>query len=248
MKFSIVTAAYRAAATIEDTLRSVREQDWPQVEHLIVDGGSPDDTAAIARAYVRPGGLVSSEPDHGLYDAMNKGIARATGDVVAILNADDFYVDAYVLSQVATVFREQRVDAVLTDVAFLNNRDPGRIGRRYNSGRFTPGRIGWGWMPAHPGMFLTSDAYCRVGEYALDYRIAADFEFIARAFGRHRLSYAYLPIISVMMRPGGVSTAGLRSTVTIATESVRACRTNGIRSNLLMIASKYPLKLLEHWR
>lgn len=248
MKFSVVTAAFCAAPTIGDTLRSVREQDWEDVEHLVIDGASPDDTAAIAHAEIRTDGIVVSEPDRGLYDAMNKGIARASGDVVGILNADDFYANAHVLSRIATVFRERQVDAVLTDVAFVRGDAPMQVGRRYNSGWFTPARIGWGWMPAHPGMFITREAYRRVGNYALDYRIAADFEFVARAFGRHQLSYAHLPMVSVMMRPGGVSTAGLRATATIATECVRACRVNGIHSNLLKIASKYPLKLLEHWR
>jgi glycosyltransferase involved in cell wall biosynthesis len=248
MKISIVTAAFRAGETIGDTLRSVATQSWPDVEHIVVDGGSTDATAELVGQHQRPGGSFTSEPDNGLYDAMNKGIDRASGDIIGILNADDVYANPDSLAHVAAAFRASGADAVLGDIGFFRPEAPERIFRRYNSGRFRPGRLGWGWMPAHPAMFLTREAYQRTGRYRTDYRIAADFEFIARAFGKERLSYSYLPEIIVRMRSGGVSTAGAASSLTIQRELLRACRENGIGSNHLMLACRYPLKLLEYLR
>jgi glycosyltransferase involved in cell wall biosynthesis len=247
MKISVITVSYNAAATIVDTIRSVQVQDHPDVEHIIIDGASTDETRAIVERIADRRISFVSEPDRGLYDAMNKGIARASGDVIGILNADDFYAHASVLSHVASCFAGlSPVDAVLGDLAFLvGDAADRRLGRRYRSRRFRPGRIGWGWMPAHPAMFVTAEAYNRVGLYKIDYKILGDFEFVARAFGRYRLSYRHLEEILVLMRPGGLSTRDLRAKWTINFETVRACRDNGIRSNLLMVMSKYPAKIFD---
>lgn len=245
MKISIVTVAYNAAATIADTLASVEEQGFADVEHIVIDGGSTDGTQDIVSAALRSGGQFLSERDEGLYDAMNKGVTRATGDVIGVLNADDILAGNHVLGLIAGRFAELGVDAVLGDVAFFRDGAPERVVRRYDSGYFRPDRVAWGIMPAHPGMYLTRDAYRRVGPYRMDYRIAADFEFVARAFLRHRISFVHLPEIVVKMRLGGISTSGWKARMTINREVLRACRENGIYSNPLMIASKYPRKLLE---
>lgn len=245
MRISVVTACYNAAGTIADTLRSVAEQSWPEVEHIVIDGASRDNTGEIVAALQRPGGTYVCEPDRGLYDAMNKGIAAATGDIIGTLNADDFYAFPDALAHIASVFETRKVDAVLSDIGYVRDPALDKIIRRYNSGRFRPDRIAWGWMPAHPGMFLTREAYDRLGPYRTDYRIAADFEFVARAFGKAGLTYTYLPEMIVKMRVGGLSTAGLGAKMTINRESLRACRDNGIPTNMLKIMSKYPMKLLE---
>ncbi len=243
MKISVVTASYNAGSTIGDTLRSVAAQSWPDVEHIVIDGASKDDTAAIVAAHQRPGGIYVNEPDRGIYDAMNKGLARATGDVIGLLNADDFYADDGALEKVAHAFDQHKCDAVLGDVGFVRDGAHDRVIRRYDSGMFRPSRIAWGWMPAHPAMFLTREAYERVGNYRTDYRIASDFEFVVRAFAKAGISYVHLPEMLVRMRIGGVSTGGLKAKLTINRECLRACRENGIYSNSLMIASKYPMKL-----
>jgi glycosyltransferase involved in cell wall biosynthesis len=244
MKISIVTVSYNAAATIADTIASVQTQDHPDVEHIIIDGASRDGTQALVERLADARTTFVSEPDRGLYDAMNKGIARATGDVIGILNADDFFADAGCLSAVADAFtRRSDVDAVLGDIAFVDAH--GRQMRRYDSGRFRPAKARWGWMPAHPGMYLTRAGYDRIGGYRTDFRIAADFDFVVRAFAVERLRYVHLPRVLVHMRPGGASTDGLRAKLTINREVVRACRDNGIYTNLPMVMSKYPLKLLE---
>lgn len=250
MKISIVTVSYNSVETISDTIYSVRAQDHFDIEHIIIDGASTDGTVELVRSMADERTTFVSEPDNGLYDAMNKGIARATGDVIGILNSDDFYADSGVLSRVVARFTDgPPVEAVLGDIAFLaGDVSERRIGRRYRSKRFTPRRIAWGWMPAHPAMFITRDAYARVGGYRTDYRIASDYEFVARAFGRHNLSYRHLEEFLVLMRPGGVSTEGLCAKWTINVESLRACRENGIASNLFMIMSKYPIKILDALR
>lgn len=245
MKFSIVTVSFNAETTITDTLRSVAEQSYPDVEHIVVDGGSRDGTVSLIETYLRSGGRYISERDNGLYDAMNKGIAMAQGDIIGLLNADDMYADKEVLARIAAHVTTRKVDAVLCDVGFFKDGAPDKIIRRFDSGHFSPDRLGWGWMPAHPGMFLTNAAYAKVGQYRTDYRIAADFEFIARAFRVHGLSYSHLDDIAVLMRAGGISTSGLRSKMTINAEVLRACRENGIYSNTAMLLSKYPRKLLE---
>ena len=248
MKISVVTVAYNAAKTISDTLNSVAAQSHPDVEHIVIDGASGDDTVSIVNSLQRKGGKLRSERDKGLYDAMNKGIALATGDIIGLLNADDFYADSGVLSRVADTFSKHCVNAVLGDVGFFHDGSPDRVVRRYDSGRFRPSRVAWGWMPAHPAMFLTRKAYDHVGRYRTDFKIAADFEFVVRAFAKEKLTFVHMAEPLVKMRLGGISTSGLRATLTMNAECVRACKDNGIYTNLAMIMSKYPLKLTEFVR
>lgn len=248
MKFSIVTVSFNSEKTIVDTLKSVATQTHPQIEHIVVDGGSRDGTTALVERHLREGGRWISESDEGLYDAMNKGIAMASGDIIGLLNSDDYYAHTDVLSRVANRFAEKSIEALLCDVGFFQDGAPERIVRRYDSGYFQPARLGWGWMPAHPGMFMTKAAYERIGGYRTDYSIAADFEFVARAFGSHAATFEHMAEIAVMMRLGGVSTAGLKSKMTINSEVLRACRENGVYSNIGMLLAKYPRKILEMWR
>lgn len=245
MKVSIITVAFKAAATIKATLHSVSEQNWPDIQHIIIDGASDDGTTDLVSRYQRSGGMFLSEPDNGLYDAMNKGIAAADGDIIGLLNADDVYADPNVIEAVVSAFQEYDVDAVIGDVGYFNAVAPDKIVRYYDSGHFRPSLLAWGRMPAHPAMFLTRSAYEMIGNYQTDYKIAADFEFVARAFVKHKLAYLHLPKMLVKMQLGGISTSGLHAKWIINKESVRGCRENGIYSNIAMIMSKYPLKLLE---
>jgi glycosyltransferase involved in cell wall biosynthesis len=245
MKLSIITVCRNSAGTIAKAVDSVALQSNCKVEHIVVDGASTDHTMSILRERSQFISQLISEPDQGLYDAMNKGIDLATGDVIGLLNSDDFYPDNFILSKVIERFEKKNVDAVICDVGFFNEGRPKRIIRRYNSAYFRPSRLGWGWMPAHPGIFLTKAAYDRIGLYRTDYSIAADFEFVARAFGKHRITFEHLAEIAVMMRIGGVSTSGFKAKLTINKEVLRACRENGIYSNPAMLVSKYPRKILE---
>lgn len=245
MKITVITVAYNAATTIAETIRSVAEQKHPDVEHLVIDGASPDGTTTIVRTMQGRVSRVISEPDHGIYDAMNKGLVLATGEIIGLLNADDVYAHEGVLARVASLMERESLDAVFADAEFFHPARPGKALRRYRSKHFRPDRIAWGWMPAHPTLFLRRWVYDRFGPFRTDYRIAGDFEFIARVFHSETLRYRYVPEVFVRMRAGGVSTSGWRSALLLNREVLRACRENGIKTNVFKIVSKYPLKALE---
>lgn len=248
MKISVITVCYNSALTIGHTLRSVREQKYANIEHIIVDGGSKDTTLAIVATEGRHVARLVSEKDNGIYDAMNKGIQMATGDVVAFLNADDFYKDSEVLARVAMVMQVEQLDALYGDVEFFRHGNQDAVARRYNSGRFTVRRLGWGWMPAHPALFVRRTLFERYGNFRTDYRIAGDFEFIARVFRHPELRHRHLPESLVRMQMGGFSTSGWRATLLLNREMMRACRANAIPTNWLKMLVRYPLKALEFFR
>lgn len=245
MKVSIVTVCFNAGDTIASTLRSVASQTHKDVEHIVIDGGSGDGTLTrIAEHGKRVAHLVS-EPDRGIYDAMNKGIRLARGDIVGILNADDVYVDDTVVARVARTMRNGALDALYGDVEFFQAGQPERTTRRYSSRRFSPANLAWGWMPAHPTLFLRREVFDRYGLYRPDFKIAGDYELVARVFKDGDLKYHYLPEVLVRMSLGGVSTRGWKSNLLLNQEVLRACRENGIQTNWLKLLSKYPAKMLE---
>ena len=212
----------------------------------MIDGGSNDGTVEAVQAHGNRLTHFITEPDEGIYDAMNKGLALATGKVIGFLNADDFYANPYVLSQVADLMERHDLDILYGDVAFYQQANPGRLVRRYSSSRFRPDRLAWGWMPAHPAMFIKNEVFKAVGPFRINYKIAGDFEFVARVFTTRLPRYLYIPEVIVHMCTGGISTSGLKNTLLLNKEVLQACRENGINSNFFKIASKYPLKLLEY--
>jgi len=248
MKISIITVAYNAADTIADTLRSVANQTHHNIEHIVVDGASTDQTLTIIKNQGKHVARIISEPDEGIYDAMNKGVSVATGNIVGILNADDIYAHSNVLKNVAKIMQEKNLDALLGDVEFFHPENPERLIRRYRSERFSPNRIARGWMPAHPAMFLHKQIYDNFGLYKTDYQIAADFEYVARIFYGDQLNYYHVPEVLVHMNTGGVSTGGWRNSLVLNREVLRACRENNIPTNLFLLLSKYPAKLSEFLR
>jgi glycosyltransferase involved in cell wall biosynthesis len=245
IKITIITAAYNAAKTIGETLDSVARQSHHNVEHIVVDGASTDGTLSIIEQHRDKLAAVVSESDRGIYDAMNKGLALVSGEVVGFLNADDLYADKDVLSRVVDIMERESLDALFGDVEFFRPEDPTRTIRRYRSARFSPDKIALGWMPAHPALFLRRRVYESYGLFRIDYRIAGDFEYCARIFHGNTLVYRSLPETLVRMRTGGISTSGWRNTVLLNREVLRACRENGIDTNILKIFSKYPAKLME---
>lgn len=245
MKISVITVTYNSAATLAETLKSVASQVHSPIEHIVVDGASTDGTLAAVREHGRHVSTVVSEPDRGIYDAMNKGVGLATGDVIGFLNGDDHYAHDRVLSNVARAFADAQVDAVFGDVGFFRADRPDRLLRRYRSKRFGPKRLSWGWMPPHPALFVRAEVFRQVGAFRTDYRIAGDFEWIVRAFSGASIRYRHLPDIMVHMRTGGISTGGWRNTVLLNREVMRACRDNGLSTNWPKLLSKYPAKVLE---
>lgn len=247
MQISIITVCYNAEKTLEETLISISQQTRKAIEHIVIDGASLDGTLSIINQYQQSISLLVSEPDNGIYDAMNKGVRLATGDIIGILNADDVYAHPNVLAQVSKIMEEENLDALLGDVAFFDPKDPVKDTRRYRSDRFAPDKIAWGWMPAHPALFLRKSVYDQYGLYKTDYKIAGDYEFVARAFSGNKLKHRHLPEVLVRMREGGVSTGGLKNTLLLNQEVLRACKENGIKTNWLKILSKYPAKILERF-
>lgn len=245
MKMTVITVTRNSATTLPDALRSVAVQSLPCVEHIVIDGASSDATTEVIDLHGAHVAKFLSEPDCGIYDAMNKGLGLATGDVVGFLNADDRYANPGVLERVATLMSEEGLDVLFGDVVFFRGDDTQSIVRRYRSDRFHPRRLAWGWMPAHPAFFMRREIYQRIGPFRTDYRIAGDFEMMTRIFQGNSRRFRHIPEILVMMRSGGVSNAGWRNSITLNAEVLRACRENGIKTNMLKILSKYPLKFLE---
>jgi glycosyltransferase involved in cell wall biosynthesis len=245
MKISVITVCFNAVNTIADTLESVATQTHPDIEHVVVDGASTDGTLDVIKRHAKRVARLVSEPDQGIYDAMNKGLLLATGEIIGFLNADDVYADTRVLERVSTIMEAEKLDALFGNAEFVSPTRPDRPLRRYRSERFCPERIAWGWMPAHPALFLRQQMYQRFGSFRTDYRIAGDFELVARMFHGGTLSYRHVPEVLVRMRTGGISTGGWRNTILLNREVLRACRENGIPTSLPKILSKYPAKLLE---
>ena len=248
MKVSIITASFNSIATIRDTIESVLVQDYPDIEYIIVDGASKDGTVDIVREYGDRIDIVISESDKGIYDAMNKGIRAATGDVVGLLNSDDFYADDSAVRQLIECMEDAGSDTVYADLAIVEARDTGRVVRYYDSSAFHPKRLCYGWMPAHPTFMVKRKLYETYGGFSLDYHIAADFEMVARLLHTAGASYAYLPVVVIKMRAGGVSTSGLKSSWILNKEIVRACRANGLNTSLPRVLLKIPAKLMEYIR
>jgi len=246
VKLSIITVVLNQAATIKATIESVLNQTWKEVEYLIIDGGSTDGTREIIETYGSRISIFLTEPDKGPYDAMNKGIKLATGDIVGMLNADDVYTSKRSLEKVAETFAKVNTAATFSDIHFVNPPDWDQT-VRYVSGRFfSPWQLRYGFMPPHPTFFVRRELFDRYGCYKTDYRIAADYELIIRFLYTHRAVYKYLPVDLVRMRTGGRSTKSLHSTLILNREIVRACRENGIYTNLPLLTLKYAIKIFQY--
>ena len=245
MKVSIITVVFNGQNTIKDTVKSVLTQDYPDIEHIIIDGASTDGTMQVIQSYSDRIAHIVSEPDQGIYDAMNKGIKLATGDLVGILNADDFYASSDVISTVVKQFEISQVDSVFGDLVFVKPDALDQVIRYYSSAKFHPKQFAAGWMPAHPTFFVKRWAYEQYGLFKTDYKIASDYELLIRFLAKYQLSYHYIPKVMVKMRAGGVSTKNLRSNWVLNQEIVRGCAENGIRTNMLRVLAKYFTKVFQ---
>lgn len=243
LKVSIITVSFNSAKTIASTIDSVLSQDYPNIEYIVVDGGSTDGTVAIIEQNQSRISKWISEKDHGMYDAMNKGIAMATGDVIGILNSDDVYMNTHVISELMELMQSKRAQVVFADLILVDQLDDQKVLRYYDSGHFHPNKFKYGWMPAHPTVFVKRELYEAVGNFSTTYQIAADYEMLIRILAIQRARYAYLPKPVVRMRAGGASTASLSRNWILNQEIVRACKENGIYSNLALLLLKLPLKL-----
>ena len=244
MKISVITVSYNSAATIADTLHSVGEQTHLDIEHIVIDGGSKDDTLLLVKARGKRVGKIISERDSGIYDAMNKGLALATGDVVGFLNSDDVYADTETLQRVAQAFRDPQVDVVYGDLVFVAKDDADRVVRYWKSGEYSPGACATGWMPPHPTFYARRSVYEIHGGFDLAFPVAADFEMALRLLDKAHVRSHYIPSVLVRMRMGGESTRSLKSVFLQNRETSRACLKHGLpggaRFVLRRLLSKLP--------
>ena len=249
MKLTLITVTFNSAGTLADTIESVFGQDYDDYEYIIVDGGSEDGTVEIIKQFEpRFGGRMRwvSEPDKGMYDAINKGIRMAAGDVVGIINSDDFYHRNDIFRIVNDSFSANPdIQAIYGDVRFVNPDNLDKTVRYYSSRSFRPSRFKWGWMPAHPSFFTYRENFEKYGLYRTDYHIAADYELLMRFLYTNKLPPMYVPVDFMKMRTGGRSTSGIKSNVLLNKEIVRACRENGVYTNLPMLFMKYFVKVFE---
>lgn len=249
MKLSLITVTFNSASTIKDTIESVLAQTYEDYEYLVIDGASKDGTVDIIKSYepLFKGRMKwISEKDKGMYDGINKGIRMATGDVVGIINSDDFYHRADIFSIINKAFEESpSVQSIYGDVRFVRPDNLDKTVRYYSSKNFKPSKFRWGWMPAHPTFFTYRKNFEKFGCYKVDYKIAADFELLTRFLRSHALSSKYVPVDFMKMRTGGKSTSGLKSNWVLNKEIVRACKENGIYTNMFMLSLKYFVKVFE---
>ncbi len=248
MKVSIVTVTYNSAQTLVDAMKSVLEQTYHDIEYIIVDGASTDSTIDVIRQYepqFKNRLKWISEKDDGIYDAMNKGIQLATGDVIGILNSDDYFTCSDVIERMVAVFDDQSLDAVYGDIHFVRDGKPGMCVRYYSSKLFRPMWLRFGFMPAHPSFYCRRSVYEKAGLYKTDYAIGSDYEMMVRLFMVHKIQTKYLPIDFVTMRTGGASTRNVKSRLQLIEDDVRGCRENGIYTNPLMISMKFLYKIFE---
>ena len=228
MKISIITVAYNSAGTIADTMDSVAKQTYSDLEHLVIDGLSTDDTVRVVDAHRHPNLMLSSEPDKGIYDAMNKGLNRATGEVIGFLNADDFYADAQALARVAKSFEDDpRVEACFGDLLYVSE-DNHKVVRYWKSRPYEKGSFARAWCPAHPTFYIRRSALERLGTFDLTYRLAADTEFMMRYLERGSVWSVYIPHVQVRMRVGGATNQSWRNIVRQNREIFRALEKNNI--------------------
>lgn len=237
MKISIITACYNSADTITDTIASVASQHYNFKEHIIVDGASRDGTIDIVKNASSVTKFIS-EPDKGIYDAMNKGLALASGDVIGLLNADDFYANDTILTQVAEVFKDASIQACYADLVYVDQEDTSRVIRYWKSRDFKLGLFKRGWMPAHPTFFVRKEVYEQYGKFDLNFPRQADFELTMRFLEIHQIKSRYIPKIWVKMRTGGTSNNSFKGVIKGNLEAHRACKKHQLNVGPLFIIKK----------
>lgn len=245
MKVSIITATYNSAKTIKDCLQSINCQTYKNVEHIVIDGESVDDTLKIIKE-ISPKTIIISEPDSGIYDAMNKGINIATGEIIGILNSDDLYVDETVISSIVYEFQNNpEIECVYADLFYVKKEEIEEITRIWKTGVYKKGSFAKGWHPAHPTLFLKRDLYKNYGMFNLKYGLAADFEFMLRIFEIKNVISKYLPKPIVYMRQGGATSKSVKNIIKQNFEILDAFKENGIKVSKLYSLNRIFSKLKQ---
>lgn len=247
MKISIITVAYNSAKTIRNTIESVLCQTYNNIEYIIVDGKSSDNTLSIVKEYKEVFGenlIIISQKDDGLYDAMNKGIHAATGEVVGILNSDDFFTSKFSVEKIANEFQSKDVDGIFADVQFVKRENTSCIIRTFCSKHFRKSWLRFGIAPPHPTFYLRKSCYEKYGYYKIHYKISADFDLITRMISKE-INVRYLNAVIVTMRDGGISTKNVSARITSLCELKRACKENNIYTNTFLLLFRFAVKIWE---
>jgi glycosyltransferase involved in cell wall biosynthesis len=246
MKVTIITATYNSAATVADTLRSVQDQKYPKIEHIIIDGRSKDNTLEIIGQFGHVKQVIS-EPDKGIYDAMNKGISFSTGDIIGILNSDDFYTTDDIISKVAAQFQvDSELDCVYGDLLYVDQKDSNKIVRVWKSGSYSKNSFLYGWMPPHPTFFVRKEVYQQYGLFNLDLGTAADYELMLRFLHKKKCKCAYIPEFLIKMRSGGASNQTLKARLNANKQDRTAWKVNGIRPRMYTLIFKPFRKIFQY--
>jgi glycosyltransferase involved in cell wall biosynthesis len=248
MKISVITVTYNSAQTLEDTIKSVVNQTYPDIEYIIVDGLSKDDTLNIVKKYEGKIAKVVSEKDNGIYDAINKGVDLATGEVVAILNSDDLYNGENVIAQIMKTFAETNADAVYGDLVYVERTNIDKITRTWNSGKYKEGKFIKGWMPPHPSFFVKRWCYKRFGKFHTTFKTSADYELMLRFIHVNKIKLAYVPEVLVRMRLGGQSNVSLANRLEANREDRKAWEMNGLKPGRLTLIRKPLSKIFQFFK
>jgi len=242
---TVITVVFKGALTLEDTIQSVINQTYDNVEYIVIDGGSVDGTLEIIKKYEHVIDYWVSERDAGLYDAMNKGIALARGDYIGMLNSDDFFANPSALEKIATCLKASNVDAVFSYLDIVDPANLARVLRKYRISSLSPSMLRIGVIPPHPTFYCKRSCYEKAEPYRTDYRIAADFEMLVRLLLKHHITWEFIDETTVKMRSGGLSSSGIKSNWVVNREIIRACTENGLYTNMFILALKLPIRLME---
>lgn len=246
MRVSIITVCYNSESTIQDTIKSVLHQDYKDIEYIIIDGQSTDQTLAIVNKYKNKIAHIISEKDNGMYDAINKGIHIATGKIIGILNSDDFYTDKQVISKIVDEIENKKVDSLYADLEYVHFKNISKTIRYWKSGTYRHGLFGNGWMPPHPTFFVKKDIYIQYGLYNTTFKSAADYELMLRLLHKHKVSTTYLKKTIVKMRVGGMSNASFKNRINANKEDRKAWEINGLKAKWYTLYLK-PLSKLKQY-
>jgi glycosyltransferase len=226
MKISIITIAYNSQNSIADTIDSVLSQTYPNIEYIVVDGKSKDLTVDIVKSYGDKVQKFISEPDKGIYDALNKGVALATGDVVGFLHSDDIFGSNDIIEQVVELFKEKQTDSIYGNLQYVYKNDTSRVFRHWEAGEFSLRKLKMGWMPPHPTFYVKKSVYDAYGTFNTSLKIAADYDNMLRLLGKNKITTAYLPVVMVKMRVGGASNRSIKNIIKKSREDMYAIRVN----------------------
>ena len=247
MKVSIITVSYNSVKTIEDTIKSVLSQTYLDIEYIIIDGGSTDGTIEIINEYKNKIAKFVSEPDRGIYDAMNKGVKLAAGEIIGALNSDDFYADNKVIVEVADKMRETSADVCWGDLVYVDRNNTDKIIRFWKSSEYREGKFKRGWHPPHAAFFVKKQAYDKYGLFNLNFKIAADYELMLRFLEKYKAASCYISRVLVKMRIGGKSNRNIFNIIKANAESYRAWKINGLKGGFFAVLLKPLSKIIQYF-